>query len=209
MRKGFTLIEIIITVGLFAIVITLAVGGFINATNTQRQVSSLIATQSNVSLALEQVARAIRTGYLFCNVKGNTVAGVGIAGQSASHALPDCGCTFSSPPAAPGAWTCNALDFYDASGDELLYKLHNGALAEDIDTTSTLKLQSVTGNTVSVKYLKFQLYGQTEADHWPPRVTISIGVSPSSTDPAVSNNVFNLETTVSGREIDCTAAGEC
>ena len=63
--------------------------------------------------------------------------------------------------------------------------------------------QAITGNTVSVKYLRFQLFGQTEGDHWPPRITISLGIAASSTDPAVANNVFDLETTVSARTIDC------
>ena len=63
--------------------------------------------------------------------------------------------------------------------------------------------QSITGNAVSVKYLKFQLFGQTEGDHWPPRITISLGIAASSTDTAVMNDVFNLETTVSARTINC------
>jgi hypothetical protein len=42
-----------------------------------------------------------------------------------------------------------------------------------------------------------------EGDAWTPRVTIAIGVVPSSTDPAVNSDVLNLETTISARTIDC------
>lgn len=197
-KKGFTLVELLITVGLFAIVITIAVGGFTNAIRTQRQVASLISAQSNVSLALEQMTRAIRTGYLFCNTIGNTQP---VAGGNPNGAKADCGCVLSAAPGPYGSWTCSALDFYDAEGDSTVYSLQNGALMEDNGSGPL----SITGNMVSVKYLQFELFGQTEGDHWPARVTISIGVAPSSTDSAVSGDVFNLETTVSARTIDCTS----
>jgi prepilin-type N-terminal cleavage/methylation domain-containing protein len=126
-KKGFTLIELLITVGLFTIIITIAVGGFTNAIRTQRQVSSLISAQSNVSLALEQMARQIRTGYLFCNTPGNTnpVVANGPNGVDA-----DCGCVLSSSidPSAPwGAWTCDPVDFYDAEGNKIIYERNNGS----------------------------------------------------------------------------------
>ncbi len=198
MKKGFTLIELMVTVSLFAIIITIAVGGFTNAIRTQRQVASLIAAQSNVSLTLEQMTRQIRTGYLFCNKPGNTDPGSGALGTAPPGAESDCDCEISSPPAR--SWTCSALDFYDAESDHIIYSVSpDGELMESVNSNA----QSVTGNAVLIKYLQFQLYGQTEGDHWPPRVTISIGIAPSSTDPAVSNDVVNLETTVSARTIDC------
>jgi prepilin-type N-terminal cleavage/methylation domain-containing protein len=204
MKKGFTLIEMLVTVGLFTIIITIAVGGFINAIRTQKQVSSLIATQSNASLVLEQMTREIRTGYLFCNAPGNTQVGTGAIGALATYAVADCGCTLSAPD---GSWTCSALDFYNAQGQEVYYyRSPEGELMESSTLSATP--QSVTGNTVSVKYLQFHLYGQTEGDHWPPRVTISIGITPSSTDPSVANDVSSIETTVSARSIDCVPGSD-
>ena len=70
-QKGFTLIELLVAMGIFAIVIAIATGGFINSLRTQRQVASLISAQSNASLVLEQMAREIRTGFLFCHDEGN------------------------------------------------------------------------------------------------------------------------------------------
>jgi len=192
-QKGFTLIEMLITVGLFAIIVTIAMGSFTNAIRTQRQIASLLSAESNVSIALEQMTRAMRTGYLFCH-------DVGINTPSSScndvynTALPTCQIN-------NGAWTCPAVNFYDAVGQPTRYFLQNGALMESVNGLPAL---SVTGSNVSVKYLRFRMIGQTEGDYWPPRITIAIGLTPSSTDPAVSSNVFNLETTVSSRNIDCT-----
>ncbi len=188
----------LVTVSLFAIIITIAVGSFVNAERTERQVSSLISAQSNVSIALEQMSRDIRTGYLFCHDQGkNSIYDVSplcndVNGNSPSSCIIN---------VASSTWTCPSLDFRDANGNEIKYSWAAGALTESINSSTP---QSITGDTVSVRYLKFQLFGQTEGDHWPPRITISIGIAASSTDPAIMSDVFNLETTVSARTIDCT-----
>jgi prepilin-type N-terminal cleavage/methylation domain-containing protein len=206
MKKGFTLIEMLVTVSLFAIIITIAVGGFVNAERTQRQVSSLISAQSNVSLALEQMSRDIRTGYLFCHDPGNSSSTyITTPSPRCNDSDPSdsagtfCTVASSSGPGSP-VWTCPSLDFYDANYNEINYSWAGGALTESVNSSTP---QSITGNAVYVKYLRFQLFGQTEGDHWPPRITISLGIAASSTDTAVMNDVFNLETTVSARTIDC------
>jgi prepilin-type N-terminal cleavage/methylation domain-containing protein len=189
--KGFTLVELLVTVGLFIIIMTIAVGGFVNAIRTQGEVSSLIAAQSNVALTIEEMARTIRTGYLFCHQQNNT------------SPLAACGC---SPiyGAGPNTWSCSELDFYDAGGDHVqYYKTSSGALVQSTNGV----IQPIAGNTVTTKHLSFQLFGQLEGDSWPPRVTISIGIAPNSTDPAIANDVFTLQTTVSARSIDCSISG--
>jgi len=60
--KGFTLIELLIAVGLFSVIVSIATGGFVTALRTQRQVVGLTSANNNVSLAMEQMAREIRTG---------------------------------------------------------------------------------------------------------------------------------------------------
>jgi prepilin-type N-terminal cleavage/methylation domain-containing protein len=72
-RKGFTLIELLIAVSLFSIAVAISAGGFVRALRTQRQLIALISANSSASLAIEQMARAIRTGYDFDCV---SVAGV-------------------------------------------------------------------------------------------------------------------------------------
>lgn len=197
MKKGFTLIEMLVTVTLFAIIITIAVGSFTNAERTERQVSSLISAQSNVSLALEQMSREIRTGYLFCHDPGSATYS-SRCDDAANATLPTC--VVENPASSTPVWECPSLDFYDAGGNEVNYSWDGSALTESINGGAP---QAVTGNTVSVRSLQFILSGQTEGDHWPPRITVSLGIAASSTDPAVMNDVFNLETTVSARTIDC------
>ncbi len=64
--RGFTIVELLVAMGIFLIVVEIAVGGFVNALRAQKQVAALIAAEGNADLALEQMAREIRTGY-FCH----------------------------------------------------------------------------------------------------------------------------------------------
>lgn len=66
LRKGFSLVEVIVAVSLFTIVAAIAAGGFVNALRAQRQAAALVAANNNVSLALEQMVRELRTGFSFC-----------------------------------------------------------------------------------------------------------------------------------------------
>ena len=71
--SGFTLIELLVAVGVFSVAIALASGGIISIIRTQRQVASLVAATNNASLALEQMAREVRTGFLFCEPDADTL----------------------------------------------------------------------------------------------------------------------------------------
>lgn len=223
--QGFTLVEILVAMGVFTIVIAIATAGFVNSLRTQRQVASLISAQSNASLVLEQMAREIRTGFLFCHDASNNT-GVNDNCDNPPYSAPGdsdfvSGCTeidsgypegiISAPDALPNGdlptWDCPSLDYFNAQGEEVNYSLQNGALVESDSATATSTFVSITGNSVRVTNLHFIIFGNMEGDAWTPRVTIAIGVVPSSTDPAVNSDVLDLQTTVSARTIDCTQGG--
>jgi len=63
---GYTLVELIVAVGLFAIVMTLASGAYLTMINTNRQAQATATGINNLSFALEVLTRDIRTGYDFC-----------------------------------------------------------------------------------------------------------------------------------------------
>lgn len=64
-RKGFTLVELLVAITLFSIAVSVAVGGFVRALRTQRQLIGLISANSNASLAIEEMARELRTSRNF------------------------------------------------------------------------------------------------------------------------------------------------
>lgn len=62
LRAGFTVVELIIAMGLFVVLISIVSGSFINALRTQRRIVALVAANDNANIVLEQMAREIRTG---------------------------------------------------------------------------------------------------------------------------------------------------
>jgi prepilin-type N-terminal cleavage/methylation domain-containing protein len=200
-KKGFTLIELLIAIGLFSILVAIAAEGYVSALRTQRQIASLISAQSNAGLALEQMTREVRTGYLFCHLPGQNIP------------IAACGCTQTlgsmTGPSGP-LWTCSSLDFYNAQSEHVNYSLVGGdTLSRSDSAQNGGALEAITSNSVSVSSLRFLLEGQIEGDNWTPRITILMAVAPSSTDPTFTNDTLDLQSTVSAREIDCSPSGGC
>ncbi len=188
-RRGFTLVELLISLTLFAILIAIAIGGFARALRTQQQVGSLLAAESNVSLAIEQMAREIRTGSDFCS---GVNAGL---------------CQLSCQPPDPvtGLVSCGSLAFTNVQGQTVIYNLQNNMIQKS--TNAGGSYDPITGSNVTIPYLEFTLFGNTTGDHWPPRLTIDLGVA--SKDSVLASQVLYLQTTVSARAMDCDIGGTC
>ena len=61
-KRGYTLIELIVAMGLFAIVMVLASGAYLVMISINRQAQSITTGINNLSFALETMTRTIRTG---------------------------------------------------------------------------------------------------------------------------------------------------
>ena len=157
MRKGFTIIELMVAVTIFVVVVSISSSIFINSLRTQRQVLALMASNDNASLTIEQLAREMRTGSQFqINGRGDR------------------------------------LQFFNAVGQPVVYELSGQQIMRNS--------QAVTAGNVSIKYLLFNLMGETPEDGVSTRVTINLGVG------AVGKNledfVTNIQTTVAVRSLD-------
>jgi prepilin-type N-terminal cleavage/methylation domain-containing protein len=68
--SGSTLVELLMALSIFAIFISVAIGGFIQSLANQRVVLKLSAATDNLSLTLEQIMREMRTGTNFLTGDG-------------------------------------------------------------------------------------------------------------------------------------------
>jgi len=68
--RGFTLIEMIVSVSLFTVVSLIAIGALISISSANRKVNSLRTTMDNINFAMEVISRDIRTGTSY-SVTGN------------------------------------------------------------------------------------------------------------------------------------------
>lgn len=67
-QRGYTLVELIVAVGLFAVVMLLASGAYLFMIGLNRQVQGVASGIDNLSFALEAMTRDIRTGTVYrCN----------------------------------------------------------------------------------------------------------------------------------------------
>lgn len=74
--RGYTLIELIVAVGLFAIVMLLASGAYLTMIGLNRQVQGISAGVDNLAFALESMTRDIRTGSNYsCGGVGDCASG--------------------------------------------------------------------------------------------------------------------------------------
>jgi prepilin-type N-terminal cleavage/methylation domain-containing protein len=73
MNKGFTLIEILVSVAIFAIVMVMALGALLAMSAADRKAESLKAALNNLNFALDSMSRDVRTGYNWgCNTTPGT-----------------------------------------------------------------------------------------------------------------------------------------
>lgn len=169
-EKAFTIIELLVSMALFMVLISIAAGGFASALRTQRSIAALVDANNNASLALEQIAREMRIGYDFCGMQG-----VNCKDNSGTYA---------------------DLQFTNATGKSVEYKLDGDGISRGLDDGAGMVFQKITAESVSISALRFMLMSPG-SKKVPPRITINFTVA--SRNPALKNVVTNVQTTVSGR----------
>lgn len=75
---GFTLVEMIVSLGLFTIVLFISTSAFLSVLNADRKSRVTRIATDNLNLALEDMSRKIKTGSAYnCGAGGDCAAGVG------------------------------------------------------------------------------------------------------------------------------------
>ncbi len=100
--RGFTLIELMVAVGLFALVMTLAAGAYLMMINANRQAQALATGINNLSFGLETMTRDIRTGTDYCGGSScppGTFTFTNVNGQTVTYELVENGTTCNGAPA--------------------------------------------------------------------------------------------------------------
>jgi prepilin-type N-terminal cleavage/methylation domain-containing protein len=171
-QAGFTLIEMMVAMTLFAVVVSIAAGGFVQALRTQRQTMALMAANDAMSFTVEQISREIRTGRDFSVANGGSeLLFTNSKGQGVAYCFRDN--TYSDPNAQ------NTV----------------GRAVIDAPPASCAAAKTISADTVRVRDLNFQLLNDPL---FPPRVTLVFAVSPKS-EPGVKDAVYHLQSTVSAR----------
>ncbi len=86
-KKGSTLVELLVSIALFLVVVTIVVGGFTRGLKTNRQLLATIAVNSNVSFMIEKMSREMRTGRGFQVINPGEISFTNSQGEDVTYKL--------------------------------------------------------------------------------------------------------------------------
>lgn len=173
-QRGFTLLEMIVSIGIFTIVLFVASSAFLAVVNADRKSRATRTAMDNLTVALEDMSRRIKTGNAYT-----------CGGDIASVAPVDCLNTPSS-----------SLAFTDQDGKRTAYRLREGRIFRQIATGSELP---VTASEITISSLLFAVGGTIVGDNTQPYVRISIT---GATTGGITASNFNAQTMITQRVYD-------
>lgn len=184
-QRGFTLVEMTVAVGLFAIVMLVSVGALLSLVDANRKAQALQSVMNNLNIAIDGMVRSAREG---------TVYHCGSAGSFAT--AQDCteGDTlFAFEPYHTGSAVPPWLYWFavDSNGVGRLYKSEDGTTSGGLPITSP---------SVSIESVTFYVVGSVRGDTTQPRVTVVIKGTAGT--KVTSRTTFHIEATAVQRVLD-------
>ncbi|MDO8623972.1 MAG: prepilin-type N-terminal cleavage/methylation domain-containing protein [bacterium] len=172
---GFTLVELLVSVGLFAVIMTISAGAYLVMVGVNARAQAIALTTDNLAFVLENITRSIRTGTNYSCGGSNCSAGESFS--------------FTDQNTQDITYT-----FVHASGSV------NGHIQATIGSAAPVQL---TDSAVDITSLKFYLsgYGGTsDLDYAQPFVRIvATGTARADKGQTVT---FSVETAAAMRGID-------
>lgn len=194
--SGFTMFEMMVAIGIFSVVVSLASGSAFLFHRVHRKAINSQNVLDNIRFAMDSMAREIRTGDKFCR---STLPNECIeAGSEQPPADADPG-NFT----ADCAWEdggCSQFAFREALAvdpDTIAYKLENNAIQKRVGTGPW---QYITDPQRTVSHLRFLVSGIGVPEEQ-ERVTIIIEVDASSSSRPGEDSTLLLQTTVTKRKL--------
>lgn len=177
--SGFTLIEIMASISVFAIAMLFVGSSVYGVFDSNRKSQSLRSVMDNLNFSLETMTRTIRFGNTYhCDISVTPIS---------SHR--DC---------ASGA---SSFALLDSNGAQIVYRLSNGRITRSINGGAE---QYVTSADVTITTLTFWVFGSLPYSSGnnllQPRVIIV--VSGYSGTKVTTQSSFSLQTTISQRQFD-------
>lgn len=181
-NEGFSLIELLVSVALFTVVMTVSVGTLLALVSANQKAQSLKSVTNNLNFALESMSRTIRTGRLYYCANGSSIP----------DRLPTTGAL--TRDCATGE---SGIVLTDDQGARLAYRRNGARIERKIGNNPWIPL---TADEVVIEGMRFYVTGTRVGDLVQPTATISIR---GQAGPKVTTeSAFNIQTTVTQRVLD-------
>ena len=172
-ERGFTLIELMVSLSLFAIVVTVSLGSILGIFDANRKSRSLKAVMTNLNLATEEMSKEMRYGTNYhCGSSG----------------------TQSAPQNCASGDT--QVSFLSSDNVEISYRLNGTALEK---ATGSGSFAPVTAPEASIDNLAFYVLGAGTGDGLQPKTLIKLKAHAGT---GRGRSDFTLETLVSQRALE-------
>lgn len=179
--SGFSLIEILVAVSIFAVAATISTGALMSVTDAQQKVLALRIVQDNLSYFFDTMGKEIRTGSSYhC----------GEYFDDFRTSFRDCG-TFPGSP---------SFTFINSAGNKITYRLNNNNRIERILNGNPANALVMTSSDAVIDSLSFYVKGSSTTDKMQPRVTVILKGMAGIKEKIKSH--INIQTTISQRLID-------
>ncbi len=197
-ETGFTLIEMLVSIALFAIVMVVCVGALLSLVVANKKAQALESVMNNLNISLDDMVRSIRAGSTF-NCGSTAVPNLGVTAADCTAG----DTTFSFTPFGKDATVQNQRTVYryisncpTPSGGTV------GCIERSLDGGADY--DSLTAPEVSISAMEFYVVGTlagSAGDHTQPRVIITISGTAGAGNVKTSTT-FHLQATAMQRALD-------
>ncbi|OGG47942.1 hypothetical protein A3D66_01420 [Candidatus Kaiserbacteria bacterium RIFCSPHIGHO2_02_FULL_50_9] len=88
-NRAFTLVELLVSVGIFSLVMLMAVSSLLSLVDVDRKAQSMKSVMNNLNFAMESMSREIKTGQFFESVDNYTFTYDDRQGRKVTYSLPE------------------------------------------------------------------------------------------------------------------------
>ncbi len=178
-EKGFTLVEILVAVGIFAVIVMMSLGALANIFDANRKSQSLKTIMTNLNFAVEIMTREMRFGTNYhCGTSGTlTLAQNCSSGDS-------------------------FISFRSSTGTQNVYRLNTETHQLEKSEDGGNNYLGITAPEINIQALSFFVLGAGQGASSGNQPKIIVLIRGYAGSKATSQSSFSLETTVSQRVLD-------
>lgn len=177
LESGFTLIELIVAIGLFTVIVFISLGSLLSIYDANRRAQSSRAIVDNLNISIENMERTVRYGNSYhCGSSGS----------------------LTTPSDCSAGDTLLAFGF---QGDTIVYRLKPGGITIQRSDDGGSNYTDITSPETVIEYLKFYVLG-TNTDPNTNQPYVVAVIKGHVGNKATVQSSFSIEAMMSQRNLD-------